>query len=222
MQDKELFEKAIKSTEILKMPKRNLSTFGMTNINYRLLTELGKLTRIREGKVISQRPEIIRPADINELFDGFGEFSDKYADEIYEIFGRNTKILNYKFKNSTEKTFEAASELDKIYKKISGELDEKEDKLTAIIKGSEETWQISVMKFIVDLTLRSANDNISDLDDRGLFPDESGVPESLRNRIDYLFKQAKKDINKRRELVKLLNDYGLFKEYEDRFFRLFK
>lgn len=222
MQEKDIFENAIKNTIILKMPRRNISTFGTTNIDYYLLSKAGKNTKIREGKVISQCPEIIKPAEISELFEGFGDYADKYGKEIFEIFGKNMKILNYRFKNQPKTTSESVSSMQEVFKKISNELDKNGNNLAAIIKGDEDTWQIAIMKFIIEMTLKSAGGNINELQERGLFPDESGIPQNIRNRIEYLFEEAKKNKIKRSELGKLLNDYGLFKEYEDRFFRLFK
>lgn len=221
MQEKDIFENAIKNTSILKMPRRNISTFGITNIDYYLLSKAANYTKIREGKVISQRPEIIKPAALSELFEGFGDYADKYGEEIFKMFGKNTKILNYRFKNQPKTTSESVSSLHEVFEKICEDID-RGDNLAAIIKGDENTWQIAIMKFIIDMTLKSAEGNINELEERGLFPDESGIPQNIRNRIEYLFEEAKKVKMKRNELGKLLNDYGLLKEYEDRFFRLFK
>lgn len=205
----------------MQMPRRNIATFGTTNIDYYLLSRSKKITRIREGKVVSHRPEIIKPSDISELFEGFDDSGEKYADELFDMFGRNTKMLNYKFKNLLNTTTETASPVKEVVEKIEKKISDNED-LSAIIKGSEKTWQISIMKFIVEMTLKSAGSNISDLEDRGFFPDETGIPGYIRNRIEYLFRTGRNNRFKREQLGKILNEYKLFKEYEDRYFALFK
>jgi len=50
----------------------------------------------------------------------------------------------------------------------------------------------------------------------------SKLPESARERIDTLFKTAEVDISKASELKKELDQWNVYKEYEDRFLDLFK
>ena len=142
--------------------------------------------------------------------------------ELKKILDKNPKILNYRFKNSPKTSSDSKLPMHEVLRKINRELRSRENNMAAIIKGEDTTWQISIMKFIVDMTLKSAEGNISELEERGLFPDEHGVPEYIRNRIEYLFRESKKNRNSINKLGRLLNDYGLFREYEDRFFRLFK
>ncbi|MGM0442531.1 MAG: hypothetical protein ACQEQC_08950 [Elusimicrobiota bacterium] len=220
MKDKDIIKYVLEKTEILRMPSQKLSTFGTTNITYFLLSSLEGITRLRKGKVVSKRPEIIQPPKIDQLFEGFGEDSEKYAREIYEQFGENPKILNYQFKNTTSSTSEISQSVEEVYDKILKQIKEKDNNLYAIIKTEDKIWQISMMKFIVDLTLESAEGNIADLKNRGMFTDSAGIPENVRNKIQYLFKEAENNREKMKELGKLLNKYDLFEEYEDRFFGL--
>ncbi len=220
MNEKDVIKYVLEKTEILKMPSQKLSTFGTTNISYYLLSTLDGNTRVRAGKVISQRPKIIQPSQIEQLFEGFGENSEKYARQIYEQFGENPKILNYQFKNKLSSTSNTSKTLNQVYERLLKEIKKKENNLHAIIKTDDKIWQIAMMKFIVDLSLKSAQGNINDLKNRGMFTDSRGVPENVRNRIEYLFKEAKKNKSKIKKLGKLLNEYGLFEEYEDRFFGL--
>ncbi len=47
------------------------------------------------------------------------------------------------------------------------------------------------------------------------------VPPEVRNKIEYMFELASKDISRAGELKKELDKWGLFQEYEDRFLDLF-
>jgi len=222
MNKKDKIKNALRRTYILKMPKSCLSTFGITNIEYYVLSSLSDGTRIREGRVISNKPQIVNPFELDGLFEGFGEYGERYAEEFLEIIGENTKILNYRFKNIPGSSSRMSESLAEVITKVRNEINEKEKNLAAIIKGDDETWNISIMKFIVEMTLRSAGENIAELEEHGLFPDRSGVPKYVKNRIEYLFEKAKTNKAAVEELGNLLNKYKLFSQYEDRFFRLFK
>ena len=51
--------------------------------------------------------------------------------------------------------------------------------------------------------------------------EELEVPPEVRNKIEYMFELASKDISRAGELKKELDKWGLFQEYEDRFLDLF-
>jgi hypothetical protein len=48
------------------------------------------------------------------------------------------------------------------------------------------------------------------------------LPQSAREKIEFLFSEAQKDISKARELKEELDHWNVYKEYEDRFLDLFK
>src|SRR5512137_528606 len=96
MEAKERFQYAIEHTVIMRHPKQTLATFGTTSIYYYLVTEpvytelLGKSeeTVVREGRVISERPKIVTPYYLLNLFDGF-EHGREYADYVLRTYGAN-------------------------------------------------------------------------------------------------------------------------------------
>ena len=51
--------------------------------------------------------------------------------------------------------------------------------------------------------------------------DSGGVPQGARDYIEELFEQAGRNLSRAPELVAELNRWGLFGEYQDRFFALF-
>ena len=87
--DDDRIEHAVKHTEILRLPKQNLATFGTTNIYYYLLTEpaYSELTKdvsetvVREGRVIAERPKIVTPYYLSQL-EGFSPEARKYFDML--------------------------------------------------------------------------------------------------------------------------------------------
>ncbi len=222
MENEKLIKYLLEATRVLKMPRKNIATFGPCEVDYYFLSGSGKKISIREGKVTSRRPRIIMARDIEEIFEGFGNYPEKFAGEISNQLGKDIRVLNYSFKNRLINTSSAARPLGEVYSRILKDLEKnKKSGMSAVIKGSDIAWQISIMKFIVDFTLRSAPHNVRELEEKGMFPDSEGVPRHLRNRIEYLFREAEKDPEKIEELGKLLQDKNLFSQYEDRFFRLF-
>ncbi|MFC1980512.1 hypothetical protein ACFLVS_06740, partial [Chloroflexota bacterium] len=97
------------------------------------------------------------------------------------------------------------------------------DPLASIIKGEDELWDVSLMKFAYEMTRSSLRNNILQMENRGLLDvDSGGIPADARRRIEELFQQVSKGEREPNELKEELNRWGLFEEYEDRFFNFFK
>ena len=83
----ERIKAAVSHTEILRLPKQNLATFGTTNIYYYLVTEpayselVDNVTEtvVREGRVIAERPRIVTPYYLSQL-EGFSPDARRYFD----------------------------------------------------------------------------------------------------------------------------------------------
>jgi hypothetical protein len=220
---------AVRQTEILRAPQQSLYTFGMTNINYYLVTqpvysELVKTaneTVIREGRVVAERPRIVTPYYLSRL-EGFGLEARRYFEALMREHGQHIPGLFYTYKNEPKELNIVSDSLLAVVAKLNAEIDKRGDKLAAIIKGEDELWDVSLLKFIFELTRRSLDDNISQLGSRGLWNmDAKGVPADARLRIEELFRQVSRGEREPRELKEELDRWDLFDEYEDRFFTLF-
>jgi len=78
------------------------------------------------------------------------------------------------------------------------------------------------MKFIYEMTKGSLRNNLLQMEARGLLDiDTGGIPVDARVRIDELFRKVSKGESEPRELKDELDRWGLFEEYEDRFFTIF-
>jgi len=79
------------------------------------------------------------------------------------------------------------------------------------------------MKFIYEVTKSSLKNNLMQMGSKGLLDiDASGVPADARVRIEELFTQVSRGELEPSELKEELDHWGLFDEYEDRFFKIFK
>ena len=217
-------------TQILRLPKQTLSTFGVTNIKYYLVTEPAYAelvkdnaeTVIREGKVIADRPRIVTPYYLSRL-EGFSSDARSYFKKLLETYGANAPGLFYTYKNEPKELTIASEKWPLVVDKLNAEIDRTGDPLTSIIKGEDELWDVSLLKFIYEMTRRSLNNNLTQLGAKGLLdtsPD--GIPVEARVRIEELFTRTYRGECQPHELENELVQWGVFEEYQDRFFSLFR
>ena len=227
--DDERIKYAVLATEILRAPKQNLYTFGTTNISYFLVTqpiysdskEGDTETVVREGKVIAERPRIVTPYYLSRL-EGFGTEARRYFESLLNEYGPNTAGVFYTYKNEPKDLNIVSDSLPSVIEKINAEIDQRGDTLSAIIRGVDTLWDVSLLKFIFELTRRSLGDNVQQMGRRGLLKmDPRGVPADARMRIEDMFRKVSQGEMEPRELKDELERWELFGEYEDRFFALF-
>jgi len=228
--DDEKIKYAVKNTEILRPPKQTIATFGMTNIYYYLVTEpiyseLAKdvtETVVREGRVVAERPRVVTPYYLSRL-EGFSLEAKKYFDMLIKIQGANAPGLFYAYKNEPKELNIVSDNLLSVVSKLNAEIDKRGDPLASIIKGEDELWDVSLMKFIYEVTRSSLQNNLRQMGTRGLLDtDAGGIPADVRLRIEELFTRVFRGEYEPYELKAELDRWGLFEEYEDRFLSVFK
>jgi hypothetical protein len=100
--DKRLIEAFLKETRVLRAPGRALATFGATAIDYHLISpvdELQNRTRLRQGRVRSERPLILTAESFSQRFDGFGDEAREFASWLSQSYRELLRALEYNFKN---------------------------------------------------------------------------------------------------------------------------
>ena len=225
----EEIRKAISQTEVLRYPKQSLSTFGQTIIDYYLLSSpiydeanKNEETVIREGKVSAERPRIVTPYFLSRI-QGFSENAKRYLDFIIRYHGSHTPGLLYSYKNETRELSIVSENLESVAGRLKENMEKQGHQLSAIVKGVDQFWDISLIKFISDLTENSLKSNVAELDKRGLLGvDRDGIPEEARLRIEELFQKVALGGCDPSDLKKELDRWELFAEYEDRFLNLFR
>ncbi len=141
---------AVEHTEILRLPKQTLATFGTTNIYYYLITEpvYSELiknateTVIREGRVIAEKPRIVTPYYLSQL-EGFSADARTYFDMLIKMHGANAAGLLYAYKNEPKELNIVSEDLTSVVNKLNAEIDRRGDPLVSIIKGEDALWDIS-------------------------------------------------------------------------------
>lgn len=235
---------AIENTEVLKQPKKLLSTYDSTTIHYYILTVPfyiefeGKAreseTVIREGRITWHKPKLITPYYIMRM-EGFSEEAKK-AFEMLAGESADLALMLYKlrFVKDYDHMDIVSTSLDELAKKIDNEIEKKQDPFCAIIKGIDEFWDVSLTKFIYELVLNSAYfsqlpdlsaNNLINLNSSGMpviSRDNRGIPFTARSEIENLFNLYEKGEIEAIRLKEELDSWGLFSYYQDRFFNLFK
>jgi len=242
MEMPERIKYALEQTEILRLPKQLLATFGSSVVHYYVLTEPVYLefekkkeeTIIREGKITWGQPRILTPGYMLRVEGFSGEARKAFemlAREIPDLAGL---LYTMEFKKEFEKMNIVFDNLREVFKKLEQDLEKKGEPLAAIIKGVDELWDVSLSKFIQEMMIRSAHfSQLPDLRKKGLievdkasYPiiakDRFGIPITARNEIEKMFRLARKGELEPSKLKQELDRWRVFEEYQDRFFNLFK
>jgi hypothetical protein len=223
-------KRAVERTVILRPPQQTLATFGITKIRYYMLTEpvsFNELeereeTVIREGAVIAQRPRVVTPYYLSQM-EGFSPNAKRYHDTLIKKLGREVPGILYSYRNESQRLNIVAGGLPSVAEQIKKDIDEKKDTLATIIRGEDDLWDVSLFKFIYELTAHSLQNNLEQLGSRGLLKvGADGVPADTRMMIEELFKAVVEGESEPQQLKEELERWNLFEEYQDRFFKLFK
>jgi hypothetical protein len=167
------FTYALENTHVLLAPTKRLDTFGTSLFNYFLVTEemdAVNLSRVREGHIHAERPQIITPQNIAGLFlEGFGDQGQKFADQL-SAQGNRFAFLKYGFRVSKSdiRSYSVHESLENVAGKLKDELQLKNEPLTALLTGVDDGWEVCLLKFMVDMISASAPGNMGDFRERGM------------------------------------------------------
>ena len=233
---------AFEHTEILRRPKQLISTFGSSVIHYYVLTEpvYSEFTKddletvVREGKVSWYKPKLLTPTYMFRI-EGFSREAKNAFETLASQYPDLAGIL-YKFKVNKEldEMNFVSGPLLTVAENINNKIDKKGDSLCAVIKGVSGLWDVSLSKFILDMMVRSVySAQIPDFTSKGFVginqigqaivaKDRHGIPVAAREEIERLFKLVKRGELEPIRLKEELDNWGLFEQYQDRFFNLFK
>jgi len=227
MNEEERLAQAVSRTQVLRPPEQTLATFGVTNISYYLLTRPAYAagdeaeTVVRMGCVIANRPRIVTPYYLSRL-DGFSTDARRYFQKLIETHGADTPGIYYTYRNEPHGMDIISNGIDDVLAKINAEIDARNDPLAAIIRGEDTLWDVSLLKFIFEMTSASLGGNLADFRSRGLLDVAGGVPTEARLSIEDMFRRLKEGAIKPHELQQELERWGLFEAYQDRFLATFR
>jgi len=164
---------ALESTTVLHEPDRRIETFNQSRFEFLLISELmdsvGKV-RIRSGEIEANKPQIIRPEGFGGLeLDGFTDKAEELFDWLKEQ-GADLAFMKYGFemKRTTVKEETLHESIEEVKARLVGQAKQEWNPNRAIIQGVDDTWEVSIMKFSLEMMMKSAQINHFDFKRRGL------------------------------------------------------
>ncbi len=164
---------ALENTLVLHEPDRRIDTFGSTKFEFQLVTELMdsvNSVRVREGSIVAEKPMILRP-EINSDFDfeGFGPEVEAFGDFLRANIHK-LAILKYGFRfQKTDIQEQIVHEsIEEVTGKLMAAVRADGNPMRAIIQGVDDTWEVCLLKFTVEMIEKSQNINLFDFKRRGL------------------------------------------------------
>ena len=224
-----LFNLVMNNTKVILTPKNALSTYNQTKVRYHIVTEplykevseyKSEESVIRHGLVTAQTPQVVTN-DFLYRMSGFGDEAKEFLKELGRVLGKNEPALLYNYKNESTDLEIVSGNPAEVSERIKSRLISS-DTNHAVIRGINNLWDVSLLKFIFEYTKTSAKSNFRELNSSGMLEVKNGIPISVRKRIEELFNQAMMGNVRPKDLHKELNDWNLFEEYQDRFFSIFK
>lgn len=214
----------LKNTSILHFPTRALATFGNTVLHYHIVSPLDERSaRLREGIATVERPAILTAQNLKHRFEGFGDTAEKLGEWLLETFGESLKGLEYRFKNELQSTRVEHQPAQASLDRIKSSLTEENLPLVSLMASPDQGWQLALLKFVLDMTVKSFRVNVRELEERSLFdPPEEIALRGRHREVRQLLSAARQNPSLLKTLAEKLKTYGLFEEYEDAFFRLVK
>ncbi len=167
------FQYALENTRVVLAPEKRLETFGTSVLNYYLVTEemdAVNLSRVREGSILAERPQIISPESFAKLMlEGFGDQARNYAEQISQ-HGQQMAFLKYGFtvKKSDIRSYDVHDNMEVVCGRVAEQVRGKQDPLAAVLAGVDDGWEVCLLKFMLDMVSASGPRNSKDLRDHGL------------------------------------------------------
>jgi len=221
---------AVSRTQVVKAPHQYLHTFGVTRLQYFIVTEPvykevapgPSEAVIRQGVVTAERPQVVTPAYMAQL-DGFGDDAKAYFNSLALRHGANAPGLLYHYKNEPGEMEIVEGAAVEVAQRVSSRLKDESNNLSVVMLGVDELWDVSLLKFIYEYTAASVAGNVEELQSRRLFDPagEMEAPRAAIQRIEELFRDTERGADPA-ILKRELDRWGLFQHYQDRFFSLFR
>jgi hypothetical protein len=166
------FQYAIENTRVIHEPDRRIDTFGSTQFEFHLVSELMDsvgVTRVRQGRIDAQKPLIVKPNSDDWDFEGFGPQGMAFGEWMKDRI-KNIAILRYGFQFKRGDVHEELvhEPFQAVCDRLVGETVSSGNPMRVVIQGVDDTWEISLLKFTFEMIEKSHNINIFDFKRRGL------------------------------------------------------
>lgn len=165
---------AAEMTKVLHEPYRRIETFGDTRFNFLLISEnmdsIGEV-RVRSGWVEAEKPKIIRPSIYQEIStEGFSDDAKQFFDWLSKHGPGFLTLLEYGFSFRRSDVHEETlhEPIESVRGRLLEQIKKDDDTDTALIEGIDDAWEVSLLKFTVEMIQKSHEINIFDFKRKGL------------------------------------------------------
>ena len=165
---------AIRHTRVLYAPYRRIESFGETRFNFRLLTEpmdrVGEC-RVRNGWVEAGKPRILKPRRMQGLeTEGFSAEANRLFDWMTEHGVQMQALIQYgfQFRRSEVQEEYLHEDIREVSENVVREAESSGDVMRAVIEGVDDAWEISLLRFMIEMIQQSHEINIFDFKRHGL------------------------------------------------------
>ena len=161
-----LFNLVMNNTKVILTPKNALSTYNQTKVRYHIVTEplykevseyKSEESVIRHGLVTAQTPQVVTN-DFLYRMSGFGDEAKEFLKELGRVLGKNEPALLYNYKNESTDLEIVSGNPAEVSERIKSRLISS-DTNHAVIRGINNLWDVSLLKFIFEYTKTSAKSN---------------------------------------------------------------
>jgi len=163
----------MEASKVLHEPDRRIDTFGSTRFEFEVLSEpmdSAGSVRIRRGEVEAQKPLLIKPEGFAEVeLEGFAPEMLKFIDHLKKK-GIDLSFLQYGFEFKRSEIAEEIvhDHLESVKEKALAEVRRSGNPSLAVIESIDDTWEVGIMKFTVDMIMKSTEINRFDFKRRGM------------------------------------------------------
>ncbi len=165
---------AAEMTRVIYEPDRRIDTFGDTRFNFLMISEVMdevNVVRVRSGRVEAEKPKIIRPSIYREVStEGFTDEAKRFFEWLSKHGSGFLTLLEYGFRfRRSEVNEELLHEpLESVRGRLLEQVRNGEDTFMALLEGVDDAWEVSLLKFTVEMIQKSHEINIFDFKRKGL------------------------------------------------------
>ncbi len=165
---------ALEHTDILYVPDRRIDTFGDTKFYFHIVSELMDevgTCRIRSGWVEASRPRILRPADLIDVgMEGFSEDAKRFIESMSTMEAPFAFLFKYGFRLGRSEVAEELvhEDIRQVSERLTQEALASGNPFRSVISGVDDTWELSLLCFIVEMIRQSYEINAFDFKRRGM------------------------------------------------------
>ncbi len=172
MPDQVDIQYAMANTHVLREPDYRIETFASTRFHFIVLSEMmdvvGKVI-LRSGTVEAHKPQIIKPLQYNSIeLEGFDEQARQYLDwlkanDIEPVYFK----YGFNFKRTEVNTEIITGNYEVVKSQVLDRVRAEDDPMMVVMESIEDTWEIGLVKFSIDIIQKSMEINRFDFKRRG-------------------------------------------------------